>query len=121
MCDPSLRVDLLLTFAISAQLLPASRIVFSLCSSAAVQGVFVRLFLAGGPIGKSVMLGSPAGRGTAELDGADIGRGVGPEPDARRFLGTPVGDEVASSFPGGSAVEDWACEDDTAVDGSSSG
>ena len=51
------------------------------------------------------MLGSPAGRGTAELDGADIGRGVGPEPDARRFLGRLVGEEI-SGFPGGSAVED---------------
>jgi hypothetical protein len=34
------------TFAISLQLLPASLIVLSLCSSAAVHGVFVRLFLA---------------------------------------------------------------------------
>jgi len=38
----------LLTFAISLQLLPASRIAFNLCSSAAVHGVFVRPFLAGG-------------------------------------------------------------------------
>jgi len=34
------------TFAISLQLLPASRICFSRCSSAGVHGVFVRLFLA---------------------------------------------------------------------------
>lgn len=47
-----------LTFAISAQLFPASRIVLSLCSSAGVQGVFVRLFLAGGPIDGELMLGS---------------------------------------------------------------
>lgn len=36
------------TFAISLQLLPASRIVFSLCSSAGVHGVFVLLFFGGG-------------------------------------------------------------------------
>lgn len=36
------------TFAISLQLLPASRMVFSLCSSAGVHGVFVLLFLGGG-------------------------------------------------------------------------
>ena len=36
------------TLAISAQLLPASRICLSLNSSAGVQGVFVRLFLTGG-------------------------------------------------------------------------
>jgi hypothetical protein len=47
-----------LTFAISAQLFPASRIVLSLCSSAGVQGVFVRLFFAGGPIDGELMLGS---------------------------------------------------------------
>ena len=33
-----------LTFAISPQLFPASRMAFSLCSSAAVHGVFVRPF-----------------------------------------------------------------------------
>jgi len=37
-----------LTLAISAQLLPASRICFSRNSSCGVQGVLVRLFLAGG-------------------------------------------------------------------------
>lgn len=42
--------NLLYTFAISAQLFPASLIVLSLCSSAAVQGVLVRLFFAGGCI-----------------------------------------------------------------------
>ena len=36
------------TFAISLQLLPASRIVFNLCSSAGVHGVFVLLFFGGG-------------------------------------------------------------------------
>ena len=39
------------TFAMSAQLSPASLIVFSRCSSAGVHGVFVRDFLAGGPSG----------------------------------------------------------------------
>lgn len=34
------------TFAISLQLFPASRIVLSLCSSAGVHGVLVRLFFA---------------------------------------------------------------------------
>jgi hypothetical protein len=43
------------TFAISAQLFPASLIVFNLCSSAGVQGVFVRLFFAGGPIGETIL------------------------------------------------------------------
>jgi hypothetical protein len=38
------------TFAISAQLLPASLIFLSLCSSAAVHGVLVRLFFKGGCI-----------------------------------------------------------------------
>src|ERR1700712_3610669 len=86
-----------LTFAISAQVLPASRIVFNLCSSAGVQGVFVRLFFAGGCIGEdSVMLGSPAGGGAPEeLDGPDIGRGVGNDPDARLLFRGPVGDELS--------------------------
>ena len=39
------RPNQILTFAISLQLLPASRIVFSRCSSAGVQGVLVLLFL----------------------------------------------------------------------------
>jgi hypothetical protein len=49
------------TFAISLQLFPASLIVLSLCSSAGVHGVFVRLFLA---------LGSCAGASTSALLGA---------------------------------------------------
>ena len=48
----------LLTFAISLQLLPASRMVFNLCSSAGVQGVLVLLFLAGGAdVEDSAMVG----------------------------------------------------------------
>jgi len=65
----------ILTFAISAQLLPASLIVFSLCSSAGVHGVFVLDFFAGGgPIGDEVVpvstLESVAG--PAELEGPDM-------------------------------------------------
>ena len=52
------------TFAISLQLCPASRICFSLCSSAAVHGVFVRLFFAFG-----------SGRG-ASASGAGAGAGA---------------------------------------------
>lgn len=48
-----------LTLAISAQLLPASRMFFSLCSSAGVHGVFVRLFFAGGGGAILVALSSP--------------------------------------------------------------
>lgn len=48
------------TFAISAQLLPASLIVLSLCSSAAVHGVLVRLFFAGGCIVAAVSCSTAA-------------------------------------------------------------
>jgi hypothetical protein len=70
------------TLAISAQLLPASLIVFSLCSSAAVHGVLVRLFLAGGCIGAdgvsgSAMLDEGPAAGAMGLD--EVG------PEARRF------------------------------------
>jgi hypothetical protein len=41
------------TFAISLQLFPVSRICLSLCSSAAVHGVFVRLFLTLGSVAKA--------------------------------------------------------------------
>jgi hypothetical protein len=94
--------------------------VFNLCSSAGVQGVFVRLFFAGGCMGESVMLGSPAGGGgPEELDGADIGRGVGNDPDARLLFRGPVGD-VVSGFTDASAVEGRACEGDTVVEVSDS-
>jgi hypothetical protein len=72
------------TFAISPQLLPASRIVFSLCSSVAVQGVFVLPFFL------------PASPGVA-LTGADV-EGVGtvgaalvPSAGAESLEGDPVG------------------------------
>jgi hypothetical protein len=58
------------TFAISAQLFPVSRICLSRCSSAAVHGVFVRLFLAtGGCIDASSSFGAGAA-----IVGLDVGR-----------------------------------------------
>ena len=41
-------------FAITPQLLPASRIVFNLCSSSAVQGVFVLAFFVTGVSGGGI-------------------------------------------------------------------
>jgi hypothetical protein len=60
------------TFAISAQLLPASRICFSRSSSAGVHGVFVRLFFAGGGAGVS-----SAGAGCAGAVAGWVGAGAG--------------------------------------------
>jgi len=79
-----------LTFAISAQLFPASLIFFNLCSSAGVHGVFVRLFFAGGPVGEeAVMLCSSAPNEDGAIpDGPDILRAV-PGPDARRLFLAP--------------------------------
>jgi hypothetical protein len=79
------------TFAISLQLLPASLICFSLCSSAGVQGVFVRPFFAGGGPGVSVTDETTAAADDsatgAAADGAGaIGLGVTGWPDNRRFL-----------------------------------
>lgn len=87
----------LLTLAISPQLLPASRIVFNLCSSVAVQGVLVRPFflapssatvangadvVCAGSVA-AVLLPSPGPDGLAgDLFGLDSGSG-----EARRFLG----------------------------------
>jgi len=99
------------TFAISAQLLPASLMVFNLCSSAGVQGVLVLLFLAGGgPIGESVILGSSFGLAagaTAELDAADMAADADadveavPVPEARLFRVGEVSDfDVASAAVG---------------------
>lgn len=87
------------TFAISAQLFPASLMFFNLCSSAGVQGVLVRLFFVGGPVGESVMLGSsmPAEEDAAAGAGPDIARGTVPRPDARLLFRAPVGD-VDSAF-----------------------
>jgi hypothetical protein len=81
----------------SAQLFPASLMVFNLCSSAGVQGVFVRLFLAGGgPIGEEAMLGSSAPtEAGAPPDGPDMPRFVAPEPEARLLIRAPDGDNVS--------------------------
>jgi hypothetical protein len=78
--------------------------VFNLCSSAGVHGVFVRLFLAGGgPIGE-VMVGSSAPvDGGAALDGPDIVGAGAISPDARLLFRWPVGDEDAD-LSGVSAV-----------------
>jgi len=76
------------TFAISAQLLPASLIFFSLCSSAAVHGVLVRLFFTGGcmeadDVSCSGMLDDAAilddGPATGAIGLDDVG------PETRRF------------------------------------
>jgi len=71
---------------------------FNLCSSAGVQGVFVRLFFeGGGPIGEdAVMLGSSASAEDGGApDGPDIAKVAGPvpEPDARLLFRAPVGEE----------------------------
>jgi len=81
------------TFAISAQLLPASLMVFSLCSSAAVHGVLVRLFFAGGCIEadevscSAILVEGPAA-GEMGLD--EVG------PDTRRFTLRGLAGGIAS-------------------------
>jgi len=79
-------------------------------------------------MGEEVMLGSSpaAGGGPEALEGPDIGRGVGPDPDARLLFRGPVGDEI-SGLPGASAVVAvvvvegrGACEGDIAVEVSTS-
>jgi hypothetical protein len=67
-----------LTFAISAQLFPASLMFFNLCSSAGVHGVFVRLFLGGGSMGADAKLGSPMPAEDEAAPGADMTRGGAP-------------------------------------------
>ncbi len=62
------------TFAISAQLLPASLICLSLSSSAGVHGVFVLFFFAGGADRSRHPTGSAEERGT---DGAATWAGTG--------------------------------------------
>ena len=88
-----------LTFAISAQLFPASLMVFNLCSSAGVHGVFVRLFLAGGPIeGEAVKLGSsPPSEPCVALDGPDIVKdSMVPVFEAGLLFRELAGDEVSA-------------------------
>lgn len=85
------------TFAISPQLLPASRIVFNLCSSVAVQGVFVLPFFlpaSSGGARTGAGFGGAASVGAALLPSAGAG-GLEGDPgglvsgllEARRFLG----------------------------------
>jgi len=64
--------------------------VFNLCSSAGVHGVFVLDFFVGGPAGGEDILGSspPPEEGPAP-DGADIATAG---PDARRLLRAVAGD-----------------------------
>jgi len=93
---------------------------FSLCSSAGVQGVFVRLFLAGGPMAEDAILGSsvPMEAGAAP-DGPDIGRDDVAGPDARLLFRAPVGDKV-SGLTEVSAVVGRTCEGEIPDAGSSS-
>ncbi len=78
--------------------------------------MFVRLLFAGGPVEGEVMLGSSALAGGPEaLDGADMGRSVVPDPEARLLLRAPGGEEI-SGWPAVSAVDGRACEGDIAVE-----
>jgi hypothetical protein len=89
------------TFAISPQLLPASRIVFSLCSSVAVQGVFVLPFFL--PASSGVALTGADVEGVGRVDAALVpsagAEGLDGDPEgldpalleARRFLGLAGG------------------------------
>lgn len=86
------------TLAISAQVLPASRIALSLCSSSAVHGVFVRPFFFPGGGGAGVASGAAAigvwaaaGAASPSIGPPREGGGMVPIAgcckDARRFLG----------------------------------
>ena len=88
--------------------------VFSLCSSAGVHGVFVRLFFAGGgPMGEEAMLGSSAPmEAGAPIDGPDIARFVAPDPDARLFRAL-VGDNISGLADG--STKGWAREGEIPV------
>jgi hypothetical protein len=63
------------TFAISAQLFPASRICLRRSSSWGVQGVFVRLFLAGGPDAAALEFASSVAAAWGWAGGAAWGAG----------------------------------------------
>lgn len=93
------------TLAISPQLLPASRIVFSLCSSAGLHGVFVLLFFgAGATMGDS--LGWPgSSRSAGSPDpGADMKEvpAVTEDPGALRF-------RDAGGFAGSCGARNASC------------
>ena len=99
------RHGICLTFAMSAHLFPASRIEFSLRSSAGVHGMFARVFLVGGgPIG---LMAIPDSSMPKEFDavrgGPDIARFFKDEPDARLLCRASIGDP-ASGFRVGLAV-----------------
>lgn len=96
----------------SLQLLPISRMVFSLCSSAGLHGVFVRLFLAGG-CAKEEPASSSSISGIApdtDRDGPAIEEAVTAWPEMRRLrdaaglsvatLGATGADEVENVAPG---------------------
>lgn len=86
--------------------------VFNLCSSAGVQGVFVRLFFAGGPIGEEVMLGSSAVPiGGAEPDGIDMAKLEAGGPGARLLLFRGrLDDGEDSGLTDGSAAAGRGCD-----------
>lgn len=89
----------------SAQLLPASRMTFSLCSSAGVQGVLVLLFFVGGPIGDSMLDPSPAPAAAAALDEPDIVEAAGTIAGVRLLFRAPE-DGGVSNLAAASVVED---------------
>jgi hypothetical protein len=121
-----------ITFAISPQLLPASRIVFSLCSSVAVQGVFVLpFFLPTSPrgAGAGVGFGGVASVGAALLPSAGAG-GLEGDPgglvsgllEARRFLGLgDVGGKVEKVVPVVAGCEGLGASTGAVEAGSSAG
>lgn len=81
------------TLAISLQVLPASRIAFSLCSSSAVHGVFVRPFFLPPASGVAVEVGgfpSPS-TGAVSWGGAMPDMGALCWKDARLFRGFTAG------------------------------
>jgi hypothetical protein len=120
------------TFAISPQLLPASRIVFSLCSSAAVQGVFVLPFFLppssggarvgaglGGAANVAAALLPSSGAGGLEGDPGGLVSGL---LEARRFLGLgDVGGKVEKVVPVAAGCEGLGTSTGAVAAGSAAG
>lgn len=83
------------TFAISPQLLPSSRILFNVCSSCAVQGVFVLGFFLLSPSREAAEIGTPLPDGPrGEVGGGMVFKGLligsglaGDRGRLRRFAG----------------------------------
>lgn len=101
--------------AISAQLFPASRIFFKRCSSAGVQGVFVRLFFAGGPIVGEAILGSSVLFEEVAVGAApeDMLAGVEePGSEGRGLLFRDALEGETSDLTGASAVDEPVCVGD---------